>query len=61
MKLQKAEWLQLFVPKSNLHFASLARDEKLKISGDSGCETKDNSLIELWCKVVNVKTLQAEF
>lgn len=59
INLNNSEWLQLIVPKSNLLQASFAGNEQVKISSEAGSE--DNSLIELWCKVVNVKTLQSGF
>ena len=59
--VKKAEWLKLLVPKNNLHFASLVGGENFRVSSDAGSDDNDSSLIELWCKVVNVKALQAGF
>eukprot|EP00331_Platyophrya_macrostoma_P023892 CAMPEP_0176443372 /NCGR_PEP_ID=MMETSP0127-20121128/22380_1 /TAXON_ID=938130 /ORGANISM="Platyophrya macrostoma, Strain WH" /LENGTH=229 /DNA_ID=CAMNT_0017828581 /DNA_START=27 /DNA_END=717 /DNA_ORIENTATION=- len=58
--MRKSDWLQLIVPKSNLLSTHIAEQGNMKVSSDQGCENEDSSLIELWCKIVNVRTLQSE-
>ena len=59
--LEKAEWLQLFVPKSNVQSAKLRGKENLGVSGDVECDKEDSSLLELWCKVFYARDVPSTF
>lgn len=59
--MKNSEWLQLIVPKNNMFQTTLEGEDKVKIAADHGCRNEDNSLVEFWCKIVNVRTLQSGY
>jgi len=61
LTMKNTEWLQLIVPKNNLFQTTLEGQDKVKIATDQSCKSDDNSLVEFWCKIVNVRTLQSTY